>query len=156
FVVGLGVLGLHWLEQVLRYRTPQWHLPLTGLAMAGLIVVNPYGTSYYPYLWHALTLPRPLITEWAPLWQDLDPGRLLPYGLSLVLLIYPLILVGPRRLPGAAIVLVCAILAAQHTRFLALYAMAWWCYLPGFLQQTASAAWLDAFWERRRRFVLIL
>jgi hypothetical protein len=156
FVVGLGVLGVHWLEQVLRQRTPQWRLVLTGTAMAALIVVNPYGWAYYPYLWQGVTMSRPLITEWAPLWHDPDLGLLLPYGLSLALLAYPLISLGPRRLPGVAIVLVCALLAARTTRHLSLYAVAWWCYAPGFLQQTAAAGWLDVFWQRRQSFVLIL
>jgi hypothetical protein len=155
FVVGMGVVGIHWLEQVIRRRTPQWHLVLTLLAMAALIVVNPYGLRYYPYLWHALTMPRPLIPEWAPLWHDPQANLLSPYVLSLALLAYPLFTVGPRGLPGLSIVLACAVLAAQHTRHLGLYAIAWWCYAPSFLQQTAAANWLDTFWERQRTFVVV-
>jgi len=156
FVVGLGVLGVHCVEQVVRHRNAQWHLLLLGAAMIAAVFLNPYGLTYFPYLWQAVTMPRPRITEWAPLWDDPDVGQLLVYALSMAAVVYAVVAIGPRRLPGLAIVLVCALLALRHTRHLSLYAVAWWCYVPGFLSETPLAARLSAFWDARRRFVGIL
>jgi len=156
FVVGLAILALHWLEQVVRQRTPQWHLILTGLGLLLLLPLNPYGWTYIPYLWRAVLMPRPQITEWAPLWEDPDLAQLLTYGASVVVLVYCLLSVGPRRMPGVLIVLACAVLALRHVRHLSLYGVTWWCYMPGFLQQTPLGGSLTVFWERQRHFVLTL
>jgi hypothetical protein len=156
FVVGLGILGLHWFEQVIRQRTPQWHLIVTGMVLLLVLPLNPYGLTYLPYLWRAVRMPRPQITEWAALWEDPDPAQLLAYGASVLILAYCLLRVGPRRMPGFLIVLACGVLALRHVRHLSLYAVAWWCYTPGFFQQTPVGGSLTVFWERQRHFVLTL
>jgi hypothetical protein len=62
-VIGILTLGLYWVECVVR-RKP--HLHILGV-MAGSIAamsVNPYGVAYFRYLWGALRMARPQITEW--------------------------------------------------------------------------------------------
>ncbi len=49
FVVGLIVLGAHTVEQAIRGKEWQ-HLVVLGLGLLGLVVMNPYGVSYYEYL----------------------------------------------------------------------------------------------------------
>lgn len=108
FVLGLGVLGLHWLEQVVRTRTPQWHLILAGLLALAVVPLNPYGLAYVPFLWQVFQFPHHQLTEWAPLWREPEPALVLAYGASLLLVGYCLLAIGPRRMPGLLMVLVCA------------------------------------------------
>ena len=70
FVVGAVLLAAYWLEAVLRRRALQPHLLAAGLAMILLLPANPYGLDYPRYLGRALTMPRPQITEWWPLWAS--------------------------------------------------------------------------------------
>jgi hypothetical protein len=113
------------------------HLVVTGLAMVGLMVVNPYGFEYVPYLLRAISLKRPLVGEWRPLWeQTQDPALLVVYALSLVGVIYAIARRGVRPLPGLLVVLVTAYLAARHVRHLSIYAVVWICYLPAYLKGT--------------------
>ena len=72
FVVGLGLLGLYGLGEGLA-RRPYW--PYLAALWAGTLVtlINPYGLDYWSYMYRALTMPRPEITEWASVlkaWQE--------------------------------------------------------------------------------------
>ncbi len=149
FVVGLVVLVLYTFEQGLRKR-PVGHLVATTIAMVALIVVNPYGWRYYPYIWDALWLDRPLITEWRPLWHAWGPV-LGFYAFSLVLVTYAVARRGVRQLPGLAIVLLTAYAALRHQRHLSLYAVVWVCCVPAFLEETPLARMLKQVWVKRRR-----
>jgi hypothetical protein len=57
------------------------------MGMAALTRVNPYGWEYIRYLSYALTLDRPLLAEWAPLWdaQVLWEYQML-YGITILVL----------------------------------------------------------------------
>ena len=152
FVVGLVVVVLYTAEQIFRKR-PVGHLIATMIAMAALVVVNPYGWHYYPYIWDALWLDRPLITEWRPLWHAWGPV-LGFYVFSLVLVTYAVARRGVRQLPGLAIVLLTAYAALRHQRHLSLYAVVWVCYVPAFVQETPLARLLQQIWTARRRVCL--
>ena len=89
FVIGPVVLFLHWVEQVVRTRRPQWHLIGVGLGAVPLAAFNPYGINYLRYLVQAITMPRPLIAEWGPLWQD--PATLALFLLAALLAGYVLL-----------------------------------------------------------------
>ncbi len=149
FVVGLVVMVLYTAEQVLRKR-PTGHLIATTIAMVALIMVNPYGWRYYPYIWDALWLDRPLITEWRPLWHAWGPV-LGFYVFSLVLVAYAVARRGVRQLPGLVIVLLTAYAALRHQRHVSLYAVVWVCCVPAFLQETPLARLLQQVWTKRRR-----
>lgn len=151
FVVGAAFYAAHAAEQFCR-RRPVGHLLLGGAAMAALVAVNPYGPRYVGYLAHGLTLPRPLITEWQPLWTG-DPTMFTAYLLSLVLLLYAVGRVGWRRLPGLVLVLLAAIAAARHTRHVSLYLVVWLALAPGYLQLTPLGEALRGTWRRRHRWV---
>ncbi len=151
FVVGLGLVGIHWLEGVIRRRGMQWRL-LAGLAaMLGLVLVNPYGADYARYLWRGLFMPRPLIAEWVPLWKD--PMLLASFLVALMVTAYALWKNGWTNSRGLLIVLVCAAAAARHMRHSNLFAVAWISYVPGWMQQTPLGGKIDEFWRRRARLV---
>jgi hypothetical protein len=131
------------------------HLLATLLAMVGLMVVNPYGFEYVSYLWRAISLERPLVGEWQPLWEQTEhPELLLLYGVSLAVVIYAVALRGVRELPGLLAVLATAYLAARHVRHLSIYAVVWICYLPAYLNGTGLERLITDFGARRRRLLV--
>lgn len=70
FVAGLGVFGVFWLGFVAEaWRGPDRRRELKFLAAVmaaawAVTLVNPYGWHYWRYVYFAVTLPRPAITEW--------------------------------------------------------------------------------------------
>lgn len=133
FIVGAGILALYWLERVIRYRKLQWHLIATGLAMAGLVLLNPYGFRYPQALFHALTMRLPPIPEWLPMWRFPAWWVIMMYGITVLAAVYALVRAGWARVEGILILLVCAVAACQHVRHVYLYALVWLCYVPGWL-----------------------
>jgi hypothetical protein len=147
FVVGLGVLVCHIIEELLRTRRVAWRLAALLAVLAALIPLNPYGPAYIPYLWRAVTMPRPLITEWRPLWCY--PLLLPSYVLTLALTGYAWRRLGWRGLPGILIVTVAAGLTLPHVRHGSLYALIWLAYAAPWLARTPLAELLDRLWGRR-------
>jgi len=86
FVVGIIAFGSHTLEEWLRGR-PVLHLVALGLVLLALVGVNPYGFEYYAYLWHGLTMKRPLIAEWQSILHTWW-GVVMLYAVSLLLVVY--------------------------------------------------------------------
>ena len=151
FVVGLLVLGAYTLEQIVR-RQPFAHLIVLGLVMTAMVAVNPYGVSYYGYLAEGLTMARPMILEWLPLWKN-DSTTFCVYLLSVLVVCYAAANLGPRNLPGLLIVALTGYEALMHTRHLSLYFVAWLSYAPAWLEQTPLAETLESLWTRRRAWV---
>jgi hypothetical protein len=152
FIVGFILLVAHTMEQAIR-RAPVRHLVvLIGAGMTRLISVNPFGSAYYVYLAHALTMDRHLISEWWPLWRT-DPQLFRIYLVSLVLLAYAWKSIGWRRMPGVLVMLVTAYAAARHTRHLPIYLVAWLSYVPGYLEQTPLGDWVRNLWQRRYAWI---
>jgi hypothetical protein len=141
FAVGAVLMALYACEQAIR-RQPFWHFVPVGAAMAALVFVNPYGAAYVPYLMHGLTMDRPLIVEWQPLWGH-DPRVFIMFLVSLVPIGYAIWQVGIRKLTGILLLAATAYAALRHTRHLSLYCVVWACYVPGYLQMTNVGAALD-------------
>jgi hypothetical protein len=118
-------------------------------AMMGLITLNPYGLAYYPHLWRALTLDRALIGEWGPIWSAPSASGVLVYASSILVALYALLRNGLARSPGCALVAVVAALALQHQRHVSLYAVVWFCLVPGWIETTPLGAIARDFWGRR-------
>ena len=157
FVVGLALCVFHIAEQGIR-RRPVRHLILLAGAMAALIAVNPYGLKYYSYLWQALRMDRPLIPEWAPLWEMGGLIMILSlsvYGFSLLVIGYAIHRLGIARMPGLILVFITAYAGLRHQRHLSLYAVTWLCYVPAYIQQTKLGDMLEGMWTRRRRAMLL-
>ena len=139
------------IEQGLRHR-PVRHLILVLAGMLAVVAVNPYGAEYYRYLLQAWLMPRPLITEWGPLWQA--PLAVIGiYAFSLLVIGYCIVRNGWRRLPGLLIVVVAAAAAFRHQRHLSIYAIVWACYVPSFGQTTRLGEILDQSWRARARLL---
>jgi len=122
FVAGLGVFGIHscmfaWQARNLPNRRQEWcFLAAVMLACILATVCNPYGLRYWRYVLFAITLSRPEITEWGPVWNH-HPVVLACY-LTSVLAPAVVWLASTRRgavAETAAFALV-AYLAAAHAR----------------------------------------
>lgn len=151
FVVGVALFGCYLIEQACR-RRPVGHLVAISLAMVLLVAATPYGLHYYPYLVHGVMLDRPLISEWAPLWQT-GGSMLVVYAASLLLVIYAACVAGPRRLIGLLLVAVAAYAALRHTRHVSLYGVVWFAYMPSFIDLTPLGSSLGTLWRGRARFL---
>jgi hypothetical protein len=64
FVSGFGLLLIYTIGEFLNKK--EWKQYLLILIPVSLtILINPYGFEYIKYLYHAVIMPRPLISEWA-------------------------------------------------------------------------------------------
>src|SRR5207249_3371883 len=133
-----------------RRRNIPWRLALLVAAMAGLVLINPWGADYPRYLWHALSMPRPQIPEWAPIYRA-DFGTLGCYFAACIVGSYCLLRAGWRRCDGMLLVLACAVAAAEHLRHVSLFAVVAACYIPAWLGLTPLGRALEQGAVRRPR-----
>lgn len=155
FLVGIGLLGAFWLERLLQ-RKPHTHLILTILLMAVLIALNPYGFKYYPYLWRAMTMARPHIEEWYPIWRGLDLLHLSAFIVSLILLAYSVKEIGIRNCQGIALIMTTSLASIFCNRLVLFYAILWTCYVPGYLRITPLGNIICGLCKKRSRFLILL
>jgi hypothetical protein len=151
FVVGLTVLAAHAVEQAIRGKECQ-HLVILGFGLLGLVVLNPYGASYYGYLADALAMDRPMILEWLPLWKN-DPTTFMVYLISVLLVVYAYMQLGWRGMPGLLVLALTAFAALKHTRHLSLYFVVWLSYVPAWLDATPLGDTLQDLWQKRRKWI---
>jgi hypothetical protein len=149
WVVGAAAVALHALEQLLR-RRPAWHLGATLAATPALMALTPYGWAYYVGWWRSITFPRDRIAEWAPLIRSPYVIGLGAFGLAVLFVVYAVARRGARGLPGLAFVVVAAWAAWRHQRHVALFALAWFCAVPGYLAATPLGELLESAVARRR------
>jgi hypothetical protein len=145
--VGAALFATHWFEQLVR-RQPHWHLFLMGLALIPLAAINPWGFHYHQYLIHAMSIPRPAIAEWSPLWAAENRQQFLNFGITLLPLALILRQIGWKRLPGIFIVAATAIAALKSNRFLPFYAIAYASYLPAAFSRITLGKDLRRNWWR--------
>jgi hypothetical protein len=151
FVVGIGIVVLHALEQAshgFRWR----HLLLAAAGMVLEIFLNPYGFSYFHYLRRALFMARPYSPEWRS-FLTLTPPLATAFALALLVAFYSAWRGGWRCAQGLPIVVATAIEGALHRKLMPLFAIVWLCYVPSYLQQTAIGAWWLRFYSSRRKFM---
>jgi len=149
FIVGAGLLALHWGERVIRERKIHWHLIATGAAMAGLMFVNPYTWRLPIALAHDVTMARPNVVEWWPMWRQPEEAIAAAYVLSLLLLCYAILRIGWKNAVGLSLLVVMALAAAQHVRHGQIYALIWLAYVPAWLARTPLGALVSGLWSRR-------
>jgi len=151
FVVGVGLMFFHVVERWLNELGEEWsiasfqnayfklwhHLLLPPILVIGL-QINPWGLQYGPYLLRAITMPRPTMLEWQPLWMTHDNvTSLAAFGLSVLALGYIAKNRRWSRLRGWLFCCVAAYMAFKHLRHGSIYAMVWMAYMPGWLTPTA-------------------
>lgn len=154
FVVGAGLIGVHAIEQLLR-KQPCWHLFGVCALLAALVIINPYGWLYFPYLAKGLLMPRPMIIEWRPLWQAEPLTLFYVYLLSLLVALYSVVQLGWRRSLGVLVLAVSAYAALRHTRHLSIYFVVWLAYVPAWLEQTRLGRLVGDLWSRRQTAVAV-
>jgi len=152
FVVGIGLLGLHVLEQAIR-RQPLWHLLwlLTGSVME--VFINPFGNAYFRYLARALAMSRPHIQEWRPVWAY-GPWWTTVFVTAVAMAAYAVAKIGIRRAPGWLMIVATGVEATLHCKLMPLFAIAWISHVPAYIQQTPAGQWSTSFSRRRFSFVL--
>jgi len=151
FVVGLAMLLLHVLERWLILVSADgtwtglraayaelWHhfllVPIIGLG----VLVNPWGALYAPYLVRAITMPRPTMLEWQPLWMTHDSTTAMAaFGLSIFSLGYVAKNRKWSRLRGWLFCCIAAFMAIKHLRHGSIYAIVWMATIPGWITPTA-------------------
>ena len=146
-LVGAALFATHWLEQLIR-RQPHWHLFAMGLLLIPLAALNPWGFHFHYYLIHAISLPRPAIAEWSPLWDAANRQQLINFVVSLLPLLVVLRQIGWRGIPGLLIILATAFAALKSNRFLPFYAIAYASYLPAAFCRTTLGKDLRQGWIR--------
>jgi hypothetical protein len=151
FVVGLCLTGVHAIEQLLR-KNPLRPLLLLLIGMSMEIVFNPYGIGYFIYLKRALVMARPYAPEWSAVWS-LGTAWIASFIAALLITVYSVWSTGWRGAPGVFILAATAVEAAIHRKLLPLFAVAWLCYVPRYLQETALGEWWIKFARRRGRFL---
>ncbi len=105
-----------------RYRETCIRLALVGFACGLALLVNPYGADLVGFLLRTATVPRPEISEWAPLQLMSIPGQV--YLVLLAIGISALVWSGRRREPETiAIFGVAALLPLIANRHYPLFAL---------------------------------
>jgi hypothetical protein len=148
FVFGIAVLGIQSVECLLTARA--WrHLALTAGVMLGLVIVNPYGAHYYPFLFESLRMSRPGVAEWMSPLQPVFSFYSNVFVASLAVVAYAVWSKRPRAVPGLAVLCAMAAEAALHRRMAPFYALAWISYVPAWLENTAAGRWCTAIFQKR-------
>jgi len=155
FLAGLGMIFLYALGQALTRRS--WPPYLLTLVPATLVtLINPYGVEYWSYIYQAVTMPRPQITEWASLWTVLLNGKdntLLVYiGLTIAFTLCIALRTKGQDFTSWLVLAVTALLGIKHQRHLAFFLLAAGSYLPPFfntyIDKWAELPKLSSLWDR--------
>jgi hypothetical protein len=92
-------------------------------------------------------MERPLIVEWRPIWSSGLPEITL-VGSSLVIALYALVQVGPRRAIGWPLLVAAAYQAVRHQRHVSLFALIWFAQVPALVSATRLGATLERVYAR--------
>lgn len=173
FVVGIAMLGCHGIERfvssgMIRKTTFQqsridwirslhatWHLLLLVPVILLGACVNPWGTDYIPYLIRAITMPRPTMLEWQPLWKTYQPEwTLVCYTASIALAVYGFRSRRWERCFGLLILVLAAYMSLKHLRHGALYGVLWLMIVPAWISSTPLGHWILQKVHRDRQQVI--
>ncbi len=149
-LVGAALLGGHWMEQLLR-RQPQRHLLIAGFSLIPLAALNPWGWHYHAYLVRAMTMPRPSISEWSPVWSEWP--HLIRFSVSVGVGWLVLRDGRWRQMPGILLLLATGLAGVKSNRFLAFYAIVCACYLPAQLDHVELGKALRRVWWKYQRVI---
>jgi hypothetical protein len=151
FVVGVGMLFFHvcerWIIELSRDVSMRglrlafgklWHHFLLPPILGVGILINPWGMLYAPYLFRAITMSRPTMLEWQPLWMTHDSVTAMSaFGLSVLALGYVAKNRQWTRLRGWLFCCLAAYMALKHLRHGSIYAVVWMATMPGWITPTA-------------------
>lgn len=152
FVLAFGILGVEFLERVFTSREGwmvevrrNWQLPALGVVMIALIALNPYGLRYYSYMVEALTIQRPDIIEWQPIWVVASrfPASVASLGIAAVVAAYAVLARGWRNTPGVGILVLLLAASIRTNRITMFFGVAFLAIVPGLLEGTPLANWAN-------------
>ena len=118
--------------------------------MIVLIVANPYGIHYYPYLLNALTMKRSYISEWDSILTGSISVELVFFIISLLLAGYALWKRGFENTKGIFLLLITAIVSIKSNRLLPFYAILWIYFVPSWTQTTFFGKNIDNVYRNRK------
>lgn len=153
FVVVLGLTAIRAAENALR-REPYRHLILMLCAMGLEIFVNPYGPAYFLYLKRALLMSRPYSPEWGSL-GHLGDVWVIAFAIAILIAVVSVWSTGWTQARGTLWLIATAVVAAMHRKLLPLFAIAWLCYVPSYVQATRAGQWWRGFADRKRTFLTL-
>ncbi|MGB7911860.1 MAG: hypothetical protein WCF59_06510 [Desulfobaccales bacterium] len=163
FLVGLGLLAIYiserfflnllaeknFLKSLQMVQRQIWFLIATCL----LTLATPYGIAYLPYIWNAVTLDRTrFILEWRPLWA-ISWSYVVAWFFSVVLVLYGLTQNKLREMPGLLIIAATAWVSLWHFRHLSIFAVAWTCYTPVYIEKTTLGDLINKVCKQNSRLV---
>jgi len=151
FAVAFVFTALYAVEVAVQGRAV-WHLPALLCAMTLEIFANPYGSAYFAYLRRGLWMARPYSAEWSPL-ATLGMPWIAAFAAALLIAAASILAIGWSKAPGLLILTATALEATVHRKLLPLFAVAWLCYVPAFLQATPVGRFAIDFSQRKARFL---
>jgi hypothetical protein len=134
FLAGLGIIAIYIVGEALSRRTWWPYLSVFLLAVLSTLI-NPYGVDYWTYLFHAVTLPRSEITEWASIFtayarQSISFGEIFWYASIGILSLRILAWAHWREITSILLLSVTFLLGIQHVRHEVFFMMFVAVYLP--------------------------
>lgn len=133
FVAGLGVICLYALGEGLSGRK---FVPFIIILFPAILVtlINPYGIEYWRYAIHAVSMPRPEITEWFSVWFSLKNNIMLYAIIAFITLSVICLLLfifqGKRYLTETLIIAATIYLGAKHVRHMIFLSIVFGAFLP--------------------------
>jgi hypothetical protein len=166
FIVGLGLFAVYIIEKGFNAWLAEKEvgkalktLPrpsLFLLATACLTLVNPDGVYYLGFIWNTLDLNLArFIPEWEPLWRVswLDLSAFL---IALSVVCYCLTQKKLPQMPGLFLLAAIAWTAFWHYRHLTIFAVAWMCYVPVWVEQTRLGEAMQKAWRERSPWLTLI
>jgi hypothetical protein len=134
FLAGLGLVAIYAVGEFLARRRSLPYLSVLLLSIP-VTLINPYGVEYWQYLYRAVTMPRPHITEWASVLLAYQTNQA---NLALLIFLFVLIFVGLfgmwqshwRDLTAGLALAATMFLGFKHIRHLPFFLILAGAYLP--------------------------
>lgn len=153
FLVGIGLTLIHGLDRCIR-KKPCSHIAAVIAAMAICVALTPYGVHYYPYIFHAVTMDRPHISEWHSV---LAGGSVAQTGFSVLALSLTLYAVAREKCnktAGIYLLLATALVSIKANRFWPFFSILWIYMMPKWIEHTPLGEKIIALYEKRAHLLL--
>ena len=124
FVAGLGLIGLYALGEMISGRS-SFNYWIILLFSALATIINPYGFEYWKYMFEAVAMPRPMISEWASVLTSFQAGNekgIIVY--FVVLNLFALIwMIRKQELTGGLVLAITMFLGWRHLRHIPFFTL---------------------------------
>ena len=141
FVAGLGLIFLYALGEGLARNKFAFSYFKWGMIATLATLINPYGIDYWIYTIHALSMPRPEITEWYSAATALKSNvHVFPVILFMIMSLLTLLVSLVRRKKDITELLIIAaviFLGFAHIRHNVLFGIVFGAYMPVYLSECA-------------------